>query len=212
MHYKILYIQRCYVSFCPKLLKEITNVATINQDLHHLRRSSKIACDSILFCSWCNCQGCLSLLIRLHAYASHGFYNVLLNASWILKVRFHDALGNIAILLNLQTVCQMLFPLHLCVSRCFTIALSFLSRIFTTHTSYNAVYPLLVAQPLLFCFVNEAQCPDTYVLDLKGSCSSLIDLPLPQRILIPCRLISFWYWRCRVVTQIYIKFLRVFQG
>ena len=56
----------------------------------------------------------------------------------------------------------MLFPSRICVFRCFTNVFSFLSRVFTSQTSYYVVHPVFVAQSLLLCFTNEAQCPATF--------------------------------------------------
>ena len=55
----------------------------------------------------------------------------------------------------------MLSPSRIRILRCFPMILSFLSRIFAAHTSYNIVHPILVARTLLFRFANEVQCPTT---------------------------------------------------
>ena len=55
----------------------------------------------------------------------------------------------------------MLFPSRICIFRCFTNVFSSLSRAFTSQTSCRVVHPVLVAQSLLFCFTNKAQCPAT---------------------------------------------------
>ena len=72
----------------------------------------------------------------------------------------------------------MLFPLRICVFKCFSIVLSFLSQSFTAHTFYDVVYPVLVIQSLLFCFANEAQCPAAarpHILDRNRSeCCSML--------------------------------------
>ena len=62
----------------------------------------------------------------------------------------------------------MLSPSRICILRCFPMITSFLSRIFTDHTSYKVVHHILVDRPAFSM----------------------------TRILISYRFISSWYRRC----------------